>query len=190
MYAVVEVGARQYRVTPGEKFVVEKLGKPAGSSIDLPVLLWSDETGVIVGRPVVEGKTLKANVLGDVKGKKLVVFKYTPKKRYRVKTGHRQGYTLLQIVDESAPAAMTVEPVAQVEPVQPEPAAEPVAAVQTDWLQPDQVEVAADVQTPAPAEAVVEPAPVESTESAKAEPVQVEPAEPVKTEPSSEAKAE
>ena len=179
MYAVVEVGARQYRVTPGEKFVVEKLGQPAGSSIELPVLLWSDETGVIVGRPVVEGKTLKANVIGDVKGKKLVVFKYTPKKRYRVKTGHRQGYTLLQIVDESAPVAVKAEPVAQIEPV-----------AQGELVQAAPVEPAAA----APAEPVATPVQAEAPTEAQAEtPVEaakVEPAETVKTEPGSEAKAE
>ena len=129
MYAVVEVGARQYRVSPGEKFVVEKLAHPAGSSIDLPVLLWSDETGVLVGKPVVEGKTLKAQVLGDIKGKKLIVFKYTPKKRYRVKTGHRQSYTLLQIVDESAPAVVVAEVAQQVEPVYAAPPVEQAAPV-------------------------------------------------------------
>jgi large subunit ribosomal protein L21 len=105
MYAIVEVGGRQYRVAPGEKLLVERLAQPAGSSVELPVLLLSDETGVSVGQPFVAGKTLTAKVLGEEKGKKLIAFKYTPKKRYRKKTGHRQTYTLLQIAGASAPVA-------------------------------------------------------------------------------------
>src|SRR6266536_4581578 len=114
MYAIVEVGGRQYRVSPGDKFLVERLAQPAGSSVELPVLLLSDETGVTVGKPLVEGKTLTANVLGETKGEKLIAFKYTPKKRYRRKTGHRQKYTLLQVAVEEAPAAQATT--AQAEP--------------------------------------------------------------------------
>ena len=121
MYAVVEVGGRQYRVSPGEKFLVEKLAQPAGSSVELPVLLLSDETGVSVGKPFVSGKTLTAHVLGETKGEKLIVFKYTPKKRYRKKTGHRQAYTLLQIADGPAPAAARTEEVAQPQPAEVAP---------------------------------------------------------------------
>jgi large subunit ribosomal protein L21 len=115
MYAIVECGGRQYRVSPGEKFMVERLAQPAGSAVELPVLLLSDDAGVTVGKPLVEGKTLKVNVLGEVKGEKLIAFKYTPKKRYRRKTGHRQTYTLLQVAVETAPAAAQVK-TAQTEP--------------------------------------------------------------------------
>lgn len=101
MYAIVEVGGRQYRVSPGEQVLVERLAQPAGSLVELPVLLLSDETGVSIGKPIVEGTTITAKVLAETKGKKLTVFKYTPKKRYRVKTGHRQKYTLLLITDGS-----------------------------------------------------------------------------------------
>ena len=124
MYAIVEVGGRQYRVSPGEKFLVERLAQAAGSSVELPVLLLSDETGVAVGKPFVEGKTLTVNVLGETKGEKLIAFKYTPKKRYRRKTGHRQIYTLLQVANDAAPVPAIEEPVAQPEPVVAEPAVE------------------------------------------------------------------
>jgi large subunit ribosomal protein L21 len=116
MYAIVEVGGRQYRVSPGEKFMVERLAQAAGSSVELPVLLLSDETGVSVGKPYVAGKTLTANVLGEMKGEKLIAFKYTPKKRYRRKTGHRQTYTMLQIVNDATPAPVAEAPAAQIEP--------------------------------------------------------------------------
>jgi large subunit ribosomal protein L21 len=111
MYAIVEVGGRQYRVSPGERFLVERLAQPAGSSVELPVLLLADEGGVSVGKPFVEGKTVTAQVMGETKGEKLVVFKYTPKKRYRKKTGHRQTYTILKVADDTEPAIAATEAV-------------------------------------------------------------------------------
>lgn len=98
MYAVVEVGGRQYRVSPGDEIYVEKLAVEAGSELKLPVLLLSDDSGVTVGKPHVSGREISAQVMGDEKGDKLTVFKYTPKKRYRKKMGHRQTYTRLKIV--------------------------------------------------------------------------------------------
>jgi large subunit ribosomal protein L21 len=98
MYAVVEVGGRQYRVSPGDEIYVEKLEAAAGDALKLPVLLVSDDSGVTVGKPIVEGHEVSAQVVGEEKGEKLIVFKYTPKKRYRRKTGHRQTYTKLKII--------------------------------------------------------------------------------------------
>ncbi|MCS6773378.1 MAG: 50S ribosomal protein L21 [Anaerolineae bacterium] len=98
MYAVVEVGGRQYRVSPGDEIYVEKLDAEAGSEVRLPTLLVSDESGVTVGKPHVEGREITAHVLGNEKGDKLIVFKYLPKKRHRRKVGHRQTYTRLKIV--------------------------------------------------------------------------------------------
>ncbi|MCS6847230.1 MAG: 50S ribosomal protein L21 [Anaerolineae bacterium] len=98
MYAVVEVGGRQYRVSPGDEIYVEKLEAEAGSELRLPVLLVSDNDGVQVGRPHVNGREISAQVLGEEKGDKLIVFKYKPKKRYRKKAGHRQTYTKLKII--------------------------------------------------------------------------------------------
>jgi len=98
MYAVVEVGGRQYRVAPNDEIIVEKLKAEAGSDIKLPALLVSDDSGkVTVGKPHVTGLEVAAHVVGDEKGEKLIVFKYHPKKRYRKKTGHRQHYTKLKI---------------------------------------------------------------------------------------------
>jgi large subunit ribosomal protein L21 len=99
MYAVVELAGRQYRVSPGDELFVEKLAVEAGSELKLPVLLLSDDSGTVtVGKPLVEGKQITAQVVGDQKGEKLVIFKYHPKKRYRKKTGHRQNYTKIKIV--------------------------------------------------------------------------------------------
>lgn len=129
MYAIVEVGGRQYRVSPGDRVLVEKLAQPEGSSVELPVLLLSNADGIAVGTPYVIGQTITATIAGTVKGEKLIAFKYTPKKRYRVKTGHRQKYTVLRIAGEPEAAAATVATNEQpVEPVT-EPVAEPVAPV-------------------------------------------------------------
>ncbi|MBO9344304.1 MAG: 50S ribosomal protein L21 [Chloroflexi bacterium] len=101
MYAVVEVGGRQYRVSPGDEIYVEKLDATAGSQVKLPALLVSDNKGVVVGKPYVAGCEIAAEVIGNEKGDKLIVFKYKPKKRYRKKAGHRQTYTRLKIVGMS-----------------------------------------------------------------------------------------
>ena len=104
MYAIVESGGKQHRVEVGQRLAVERAwpGVEAGAEVTFEhVLMVRDEEQVKVGKPFVEGSTLTAKVLGEAKGKKLTVFKYTPKKRYRVKTGHRQKYTLLRINDGS-----------------------------------------------------------------------------------------
>ncbi|NJM40885.1 MAG: 50S ribosomal protein L21 [Anaerolineae bacterium] len=97
MYSVVQVGARQYKVSPGDEILVEKLQAESGSSIKLPVLLASDDSGVTVGTPTIAGREVSATVVREEKGEKLIVFRYTPKKRFRKKNGHRQTYTRLKI---------------------------------------------------------------------------------------------
>jgi large subunit ribosomal protein L21 len=95
----VQLAGRQYRVSPGDEIFVEKLDAEAGSELKLPILLLSDDSGAVtIGKPVVEGRQITAQVVGDQKGEKLVIFKYHPKKRYRKKTGHRQNYTKIRIV--------------------------------------------------------------------------------------------
>lgn len=100
MYAVVETGGRQYKVTKGEVIDVERLKASPGQTIELDrVLLVSRDDEVTVGKPTVPGAKVVAKVLGEEKGEKIVVFKYKPKTRYRRKTGHRQVYTRLSIED-------------------------------------------------------------------------------------------
>lgn len=96
-YAIVESGGKQYKAVPGSVIEVDRLDVEAGESVELDVLLLSDEDEVVVGTPLVSGKKIKASVLGEVKGPKIIVFKYKPKQRYRRKQGHRQRYTRLQI---------------------------------------------------------------------------------------------
>ena len=98
IYAIVETGGKQYKVSPGETIEVERLPAEGGSTIELDrVLLVADGGKVSVGRPTVEGTKVIAEVLGEGKGEKIIVFKYKPKVHYRRKTGHRQIYTRLVI---------------------------------------------------------------------------------------------
>ena len=98
MYAIVESGGRQYRAEEGHSFSVEKLPYEVGDSIELDnVLLLATENGVQIGQPSVEGAKVKATVVDQYRGKKIFVWKYRPKKRYRRRQGHRQSYTKLRI---------------------------------------------------------------------------------------------
>lgn len=97
-YAIVQTGGKQYKVSPGETIDVERLTAAEGSTIELDqVLLIADGKRLMVGTPTVEGAKVIAEVLGEGKGKKVIVFKYKPKVRYRRMRGHRQIYTRLAI---------------------------------------------------------------------------------------------
>lgn len=97
-YAIVESGGKQYRAVEGSTIEVDRLQGEVGDQVVLEnVLLVADEGKFKVGTPVIKGVKVNATVAGHVKGPKLVVFHYRPKKRIRVKTGHRQQYTRLKI---------------------------------------------------------------------------------------------
>lgn len=98
MFAVIECGGKQYKVTANEVIRVEKLDANVGDKINLSVLLVSDADKTIVGTPIVEGAVVEAEVLNHGKEDKVVVFKYKPKKNVRTKQGHRQPYTELKIL--------------------------------------------------------------------------------------------
>ncbi len=97
MYAIVRTGGHQYHVREGDTIDVEMFGAAAGDTIKLDEVLLVGGDSVKVGTPLLEGVAVKATVIGDVKSKKIVVFKYKRKNRYRVKTGHRQKLTRLKI---------------------------------------------------------------------------------------------
>ncbi len=98
MYAVIETGGKQYRVEPGQVIRVEKLDTSKGDTFVFErVLMFVDGDTVKIGSPVVEGAKVNATVLVQDKSRKVVVFKYKPKKRIRTKTGHRQPFTELRI---------------------------------------------------------------------------------------------
>jgi large subunit ribosomal protein L21 len=124
MYAIVRVGGKQYRAETGKTFVTEKLPYEVGDEIDLDeVLLISDGDDSVVGQPVVEGATVKAEVAEQFKGKKIIVFKYKPGNRYRRKQGHRQNYTRLLVKDVISGKAEAKKEEAAEEPAE-QPSAE------------------------------------------------------------------
>jgi large subunit ribosomal protein L21 len=97
-YAIVEDGGKQYKAVEGATIDVDHFPAESGEPVDLErVLLLADGETVAVGTPLVAGAKVQATVVSQVQGPKLVVFKYKPKKRYRVKKGHRQDYTRLLI---------------------------------------------------------------------------------------------
>src|SRR6266550_3751648 len=100
MYAVIETGGKQYRVEVGTELEVELLDVEPGKTITLDrVLLVADGADASIGRPLVDGAAVSAEVLRRDRGDKIIAFKYRPKARRRVKKGHRQELTVLRIND-------------------------------------------------------------------------------------------
>jgi large subunit ribosomal protein L21 len=103
MYAVIETGGKQYRVSPGQTVEVELLAAEPGTSVALDrVLLVSADGNTLVGTPTVPGAKVVATVSREGRGPKIIIFKYKSKKRYRRTRGHRQDYTYLMITDIQA----------------------------------------------------------------------------------------
>jgi large subunit ribosomal protein L21 len=97
MYAVVEINGKQYRAEKGATLSVDRFDAEKGSTISIDkVLLLSGDT-VKVGSPYVTGVSVKATVEDEIKGEKIIVFKYKPKKDYRRTQGHRQSYTVIKV---------------------------------------------------------------------------------------------
>lgn len=112
MYAVIETGGKQYRVEVGTELEVELLDASAGDAVTLDrVLLVADGDEASIGRPLVSGATVSAEVVRQDRADKVISFKYRPKARRRVKKGHRQDFHLLRVTDvvlngKSAAAAL------------------------------------------------------------------------------------
>lgn len=103
MYAIVRTGGKQYQVESGDQVRVEKLDGNVGDTVDLnDVLMLVDGDNVTVGQPVVENAKVTAKIAEQGKSKKVIVFKKKRRKGYRLKKGHRQSYTALQIEEISA----------------------------------------------------------------------------------------
>jgi len=95
MFAIVRTGGKQYRVSPGDKIVVEKLAGETGDSVNLSDVLLAGEGSDLKGT---DGLTVAAEIVAQAKGEKVVVFKKRRRHNYRRKAGHRQQYTILKIV--------------------------------------------------------------------------------------------
>jgi len=99
MYAIIATGGKQYKVAEGDVVRVELLGAEEGSTYTFDqVLAVSDDNGIKIGQPTVEGATVTATVVEkDSKARKVIVYKYKPKSGYHKKNGHRQHYTAVKI---------------------------------------------------------------------------------------------
>ena len=123
MYAVVETGGKQYRVSEGDVLYVEKLNVKEDTKVMLDkVLSIGSEKGFKVGNPYIQGAAVEAKVLKNGKAKKIIVMTYKPKKNEKRKMGHRQPYTKLEILKISEKASKATEDKAE------KPAAEKKAA--------------------------------------------------------------
>ncbi|MES0446621.1 MAG: 50S ribosomal protein L21 [Desulfobacterales bacterium] len=98
MYAIVNTGGKQYKIQQGDVLRVEKIPGEVGSPVSFDkVLMFSDGENVNIGRPVLDNVAVKGHIVDQGKGKKIIVFKYKRRKRYRRKLGHRQQYTEIKI---------------------------------------------------------------------------------------------
>ncbi|MGI5920429.1 MAG: 50S ribosomal protein L21 [Syntrophomonadaceae bacterium] len=99
MYAVIQTGGKQYKVSEGDVLKVEKLKAEPGEKLvlDQVLMINSDDGSVKVGTPLVAGAKITAEVIEQGKHKKIIVFKYKRRKNYRKKQGHRQAYTKIKI---------------------------------------------------------------------------------------------
>ncbi len=103
MYAVIKTGGKQYKVSEGDVLKVEKLNAAPGDEIEISdVLMVVDGEDVKIGTPVIDSATVKAKVIEQGRGKKVIVFKKKRRKGYKVKNGHRQPYTAIEIQAVSA----------------------------------------------------------------------------------------
>ena len=98
MIAIIKTGGKQYLVEPGKKIKIEKIkGEEGKETVFDQVLLVTQDKDVRVGTPLIDGAKVRAKILSHFKGDKIIVFKYKPKKRQRIKKGHRQQYTEVEV---------------------------------------------------------------------------------------------
>ena len=98
MYAIIETGGKQYKVNEGDVIYIEKIELEDGAEVKFDkVLLVGKDDSIQIGSPAVDGAIVTGKILKNGRAKKIIVFKYKPKKGYRKKQGHRQAYTKVQI---------------------------------------------------------------------------------------------
>ncbi len=128
MYAIVKTGGKQYRVERGQRLLVERLAAEAGSDVALePILYRSDET--VFDKSGLQGVKVTAKVVAHVRGEKLRVFKFKPKRGYKRRTGHRQDLTQIEVTEIThGKAKAAAKPAAEKVPAEKAPAAKAPAA--------------------------------------------------------------
>lgn len=133
MFAIFEDGSHQYQVQVGDKFAVDyRESAVAGDAINFErVLIANDGDNSSIGRPTIDGASVEAEVVDQIKGKKLEIVKFRRRKNSRTHTGHRQKYTEVRITSITVPGMEFTAPAKEAAPVVEEPAAAeetPVAA--------------------------------------------------------------
>lgn len=137
MYAVVNTGGKQYKVREGEIFRTEKLPGNVGDPVTFDkILLFSDGENLQIGQPLLDDVEVQGHIVEQDKARKIIVFKYKRRKRYRRKQGHRQPYTAIKIDKIGHPGALAVKEI--VETV--ESAAEPVMETSQTTEEPQVME--------------------------------------------------
>ena len=99
MHAIIETGGKQYRVAPGDVVRVEKLAGEVGAEVELPLRAVFKDEGQLVAGADLGASTVKATIVGNGRGKKVVVFKFKRKKQYKRTIGHRQDFTEVKVGD-------------------------------------------------------------------------------------------
>ena len=97
MYAIISAGNKQYRVSVGDTIYIDKVNQEDGSAISFDVLMVENNGEIKVGNPTVEGAKVEGKVVAQVKGEKIMIYKYKSKKNYHRRQGHRQPYTKVEI---------------------------------------------------------------------------------------------
>lgn len=153
VYAVIRTGGKQYRVTPGQRLVVERLDGERGDEIAFEdvLLVRGDDGAVAVGAPTLDDASVKAEIAEQKRARKIPVFKYKSKTRYRRLRGHRQQQTHLRISEialgEQSWTWTPPEPTPEIEPeeeAEDAAAEEPVASVAEDAIEVEAAEVEGD----------------------------------------------
>ena len=183
IYAIIRAGGKQYRVEPRQLLDVDRLQVQVGETIEMTdILLLGGNGDVSIGTPTVEGARVLAEVVEHGRGKKLLVFKYKAKVRYRRRKGHRQGYTRLAIREILAAGQQPAEQPAQEEKI-PKRAARPRAKAKVVVAAPE-----TEVAPPAAADAIAAEAKPRRARRAKAEAISETAVTEAVTKPAAEPK--
>ncbi len=103
MYAVIKTGGKQYKVSPGDVLRIEKLDSKKGDTVEMKdVLLVADGEKVSIGKPTVASASVTAEVMGDGRGEKILIFKHRRRKGFRKTIGHRQDFTTIKVKEIKA----------------------------------------------------------------------------------------
>lgn len=161
MYAIIEIAGQQFKVEEGKKIFVHRLEVENGRNVQFDqVLLIEDEGKILIGEPVIKDAFVEGKILDQVKGDKVIIFKKKRKKGYRIKNGHRQNFTQVEIISIKEKADKKA--IKKEEPVIAEAAPEKIATVETKTAMKKPVSKKAT-----PAKVKAETTPVKKTASKK-----------------------